>query len=500
MSDIGFFLDKLISSAKDKNKKDLLTKIQDKSFFESLCEVCSVLKELDYELISKKDTGFEYEKDINLRISRALSNNYFTIYYVNTFTDEYVGYSSNSDYKSLKIEENGHNFFEDVQKNIQEFIYEEDREKISKLLTKEKILEEVNDGKSYLITYRLMLKNIPTYVQLKALKLSNEDSNIIIGISNIDEQKKREMEYQKAIKANITYSNIALALAANYFAIYYVDISSSFYIEYNLDNEYQVLKEIKRGNDFFEGLEKTARENLVPEDLPKFLSTVGKNNLIAELKNNKNVKVSYRQIINSKPEYVELTAMKLSSDNNHIILAVSSIDAWKKKENIFNKMLHQEKQLARTDALTGAFNKYSFKELEKKINRKIKNNSIDEFSVVICDINNLKFINDTLGHTAGDKYINNALKLIKKIFKINTIYRIGGDEFSFILTDNDYYVRDYLYEKFIIENNKNKEANKVTLAIGIADYYKNSDLSLNDVFKRADEKMYEFKKEFKSKL
>ena len=50
MSDVGFFLDKLISSAKDKNKKDLLTKIQDKSFFESLCEVCSVLKELDYEL------------------------------------------------------------------------------------------------------------------------------------------------------------------------------------------------------------------------------------------------------------------------------------------------------------------------------------------------------------------------------------------------------------------------------------------------------------------
>lgn len=500
MSDVGFFLDKLRQKAIHMKNEKLIEQINDKSFYDSLKNVCNVLSRLDLELIDKDDSGFSYQKDINLRIAKALTKNYFTMYYVNIITGEYVGYSSNENYNSLKIKENGHDFFGDIKKNALNVIYKDDIDKILKNLTKEKIIESTKEGKAFEITYRLLLNGVPKYVCLKALKLYDDDNNVIFGISNIDEQKKRELEYQKAIKANITYSNIALALAANYFAIYYVDISTSFYIEYNLDNEYQVLKEIKRGNDFFEGLEKTARENLVPEDLPKFLSTVGKNNLITELKNNKGVKVSYRQIINSKPEYVELTAMKLSSDNNHIILAVSSIDAWKKKEKIFNKMLHQEKQLARTDALTGAFNKYSFKELEKKINRKIKNNSIDEFSVVICDINNLKFINDTLGHTAGDKYINNALKLIKKIFKNNTIYRIGGDEFSFILTDNDYYVRDYLYEKFIIENNKNKEANKVTLAIGIADYYKNSDSSLNDVFKRADEKMYEFKKEFKSTL
>lgn len=500
MSDIGLFLDKLITTAKEKNKSDLDDKLHSESFYKSLCDVCSVFKALDFEVVPKKDKYYDYQQDINFRISKALSKNYFTIYYVNFITDEYIGYSSNNDYNLLEIAENGHNFFDDLKKNVERVIYEEDRKKVIKLLTKERILEETNKGNSYDITYRLLLNNVPTYVQLKALKFSNDDNNIIIGISNIDAQKKREIEYQKAMKANITYSNIALALAANYFVIYYVDISTSFYIEYNLDSEYQVLKEIRRGNDFFEGLEANAKENLVPEDLTKFLNAVGKDNLIAEINNGNNVKVTYRQIINSKPEYVELTAVKLSSDNNHIIMAVTSIDSLKKKEYEYNKKLDQEKQLARTDALTGTYNKYSYKELEAKINKKIKNNTVDDFSIVICDINNLKIINDTLGHTAGDKYIKSAVKFIKKIFKNSDIYRIGGDEFVLFLVENDYYNKDYLYEKFIIGNNHNKDEDKVTLAIGVADFDKNNDLSVADTFKKADDKMYEFKKEFKSTL
>lgn len=496
MGDVSFFLDKLIQKAKTTDDS-LLSKIKDESFYNSLCNVCDVIGDLGFEFIESQDEDFNYKNDIILRISSALIKNYFTLYYVNFVTGEYVGYSSSDDYNSLKIEESGSDFFNDIKKNAKTVIYKDDIDYVINSLDKDRILNELKHGNSYTFDYRLLLNDIPTYVTLKAFKLSGNDDSLIIGVSNIDEQKKRELEYKKAMKANITYSNIALALATSYSAIYYVDINTSLFIEYSLDNQYQVLKEIRHGDRFFERTLQEAKSAIIPEDQERFLGIVNKDNLINEISKGNIVKVTYRLIIDGKPEFVELSAMKLSSDASHIILAVTSIDSWKKKEDEYNKKLNQEKLLARTDALTNTLNKFAYKEIEKKINKEIKNDSIDEFSVFVFDINNLKTINDTLGHAAGDKYIKSAKRLIKKIFKQDDLYRIGGDEFTLILNNSDYYIRDFLYEKINLENQKNKSLNKVTVAVGMADYNKDTDSSLADVFKKADDRMYEYKKKFK---
>ena len=55
-------------------------------------------------------------------------------------------------------------------------------------------------------------------------------------------------------------------------------------------------------------------------------------------------------------------------------------------------------------------------------------------SIVYFDINNLKIINDTLGHEMGDKLITDASAMISRVFgKIGNIYRTGGDEFVAII-------------------------------------------------------------------
>lgn len=499
MANIDVFLDKLKEKAIELNNTELSKKINEKSFNDSLTIVCETMNNLGFEFKETGDKDFDYEKDINLRISSALSKNYFTIYYVNIKNGDYIGYSSNNHYNSLKIEESGNDFFSDLRKNVYDVIYEEDISKVLNELQKDKILKILDSGKSFELTYRLMLNNIPTYVMLKAIKLNQEDDNVIFGITNIDKQKKRELEYQKAIKANITYSNIALALASNFLFIYYVDVNSSNYIEYNLDNEYQVLKEISKGDNLFFGLEKQVEEHIVPEDRERFLSIVNKENLYNVAKNGSILKVTYRQYFDGKPLFVELTILKMSSDSEHVILAVASIDSWKKKEEKFNKKLIEQKALARTDALTGALNKYSYKELEKKINKNIKKETIDDFSILVCDINNLKDVNDTKGHEAGDRYIKSAVKLIKKHFNQSKIYRIGGDEFVLLLTESDYYNRDFLFNSMDKDNKKNIKFDRVTVSIGISDFNKKKDTSLAQVFERADQNMYEYKKAFKEK-
>ncbi len=495
MNDITFFLDNLKEKAIRLNNKEILKVLNSKSFFNSLCDICNVFNKLNLEVLEKSDY-FDHEKEINLKISRALAQNYFVMYYVNINTDEYISYTKDVGYKALKIEDSGTDFYKALKKNIQKVIYKDDIEYVNSMLQKDKILEATRGGNTFSITYRLLLNNKPTYVTLLGTRLVDDPDNIILGVSNIDNLMKRELEYKKQVAKNITYSNIALALAADYFVIYYVDVKTSKYVEYSLDNEKQLLNVKSTGEDFFSDSKTNAKHFLVHEDQEKFLNAIKKENLLNELKKG-TFKLSYRQIIDGKPTYVLLSCMKLSADLEHIIIAVSNIDAQKRRENEFKKELELEKNLARTDALTGTSNKYSYNELEIKINERIKAKLLDQFAVVLCDLNDLKKINDTLGHEAGDEYIKNAVQIISKIFKNTTIFRVGGDEFVLIIDGNNYYNYEYLIKKLKEINIKNLNTNNPVIACGISEFIPNQDKELNDVLKRADEAMYKDKKELK---
>ena len=75
------------------------------------------------------------------------------------------------------------------------------------------------------------------------------------------------------------------------------------------------------------------------------------------------------------------------------------------------KALNTEKELARRDELTGVKNKTAYKELEKSVQSNI-DNGMDylPFGLVVCDTNDLKRINDTKGHAAGDEYLKKCTK------------------------------------------------------------------------------------------
>ena len=124
------------------------------------------------------------------------------------------------------------------------------------------------------------------------------------------------------------------------------------------------------------------------------------------------------------------------------------------------------------------------------------------FAVAVFDINNLKRVNDEYGHDMGDMQIIAACKIICKVFSHSPVYRIGGDEFVVILTDQDLIDCLPLLDQFktaIKEHNRNIQGDLVLqIARGIAVYDSAADLSYNDVFKRADTAMYHNKNVLKS--
>ena len=487
-------LEELVRKAKLSNDEETLKMLGTDDFKAALNTVLTVTNQLGVSL----DGAISPEYDVNFKISRALISNYITIYYVNILTGEYIGYSSNDNYKLLRIQESGTDFFSDLKKNADRVIYIEDIDMVKDALSKEKLLKETDHGKDFNLVYRLIINDEPTYVSLKAIKLSNSSDNIVIGVSNIDEQKRNEIEAQKRMEKNITYSNIALALARNFQNIYYVNTETNGYVEYNLDNENQTLTAVSYGDEFFEESKVNARVLVYHEDQEKFLNALVKENLLNEIQNGKTFRLTYRLVFNGKaPQYHSLAAINLINDDAHIIIAVSNIDNQMRKEIERTKELEEEKKLARTDALTGALNKYSYGEMEQLINKKIKKKSSLDIALVVADTNNLKVINDTFGHDAGDRCLIETKNILSATFRNSSIYRIGGDEFVVLVEGSDFYKRDYLLEKLQKLNLVNKKVGGVVIACGMSDFNKETDQELVNVFIRADEEMYKNKRMLK---
>ena len=153
--------------------------------------------------------------------------------------------------------------------------------------------------------------------------------------------------------------------------------------------------------------------------------------------------------------------------------------------------------MANTDAMTGVRNKLAYSENEAAIDSQIESGELDHLGVVICDINGLKHVNDTIGHVAGDQLIKDACALICSCFKQGAVFRIGGDEFAVILQGKGF---DSMPEA-ISELNRiveeNIKSDDVVVSIGYSTYGPD-DKHLSDVFERADKMMYERKAELKS--
>ena len=122
----------------------------------------------------------------------------------------------------------------------------------------------------------------------------------------------------------------------------------------------------------------------------------------------------------------------------------------------------------------------------------------------MVDMNKLKDINDSCGHKAGDQYIRGCCRMVCEVFKHSPVYRIGGDEFIVVLQGHDYKERHALVEE--LRENFDKKYNQTELkpwfrysaAVGMAENA-SYDTTVDPVFKRADNAMYEDKKCFKSK-
>jgi len=155
-----------------------------------------------------------------------------------------------------------------------------------------------------------------------------------------------------------------------------------------------------------------------------------------------------------------------------------------------------------TDKLTGIYNRLAFDILFKQIIKDVKRKKID-FSIILFDIDNFKYINDKYGHLAGDKILQEISSLISiNIREVDIFCRWGGEEFLILLKScdlqNAYIMAEKIRElvkkkKFSFKDNKIF----ITISLGITQYEVND--NEDKILTRVDNLLYQAKTKGRNK-
>ena len=445
---------------------------------------------IDAEVRAKQEAEqLEREREIFNQIAQGLAGHYDTLYYIDMETDHYFEFSTGDTYKKMNIPTEGRDFFAESKKNVEKYVHPDDWDKVRALHRKDVLLENLQQKRTFSVDYRLIIEGETMYCRQSQMWASDK-KHVLICVENINDEVAREERLKRTRAINVTYSQIAERLAEHYDTIYYVDAETEEYVEFSSTNLLQVLAAPAGGSDFFERAKENIGKVIYPEDRMRLHAFFNKELLLGGLQFPATRQIEYRLMTGKAVVYVRLSAM-YTKDKRHLLFCVENID-----EQV--RALQSANELARTDELTGTHNKNAYQEMESSLQARIDAGEAFDFAIVVCDMNNLKRINDTLGHKTGDEYIRAVSKLVCGIFSHSPVFRIGGDEFVAVLTDSDYRNRDVLFAALrakVLENMNTTSAPVV--ASGLSVYDPEVDHRVSDVFERADKSMYVYKRELK---
>jgi diguanylate cyclase (GGDEF)-like protein/PAS domain S-box-containing protein len=351
-----------------------------------------------------------------------------------------------------------------IGRNAFEFIHSDDHENI---LRKHKMAAA--DKGSFQVDYRFPAKD-GTWCWLESVAKVFETSTgeLRIVLVNRDVTKRKEAEMQ-------------LNVQKAYFQQLFESSPEAIVMLHNDDR-------IIKANRGFENLFQYKHDEITGEYINSLIVPQGMYEEATDISNTvingQNVHgEAVRQRKDGSLVDVEILGYPILVDGNQVgIFGIYSDITVRKK--VEEQLLY----LSWHDALTGLYNRTYF---EREMNR--LNETILPVALLICDVDGLKLINDTMGHDAGDAMLIEAAKIIRNCFRDSGIFaRIGGDEFSILLPGVEAYMAESMCSKLresVDEYNVNNSQLPLSISIGLATRH-NAGIFMTDVFKEADNNMY----------
>lgn len=337
----------------------------------------------------------------------------------------------------------------------------------------------------------------PMRIQTTKLRFTDtQGRTCVLGMCHdITEETRLRLEAERSEEERTAYARIN-ALIGDFLCMYIVDPVSGRYREYSKSRLFSRYALPESGDDFFGTAAEYAHRYVYPDDQHMFVTMFNKDNIMREIGRSGLFSMNCRFVMDSRPVHTRVrAAFVIENEGMRLIVGINNIEASVRQEEEYAKTLAQAQKRASIDALTGVRNRHAFLSAEEDIDYQIGTRRAPGFAVTVLDVNDLKRVNDTEGHAAGDQVIRDACRVICDTFKHSPVFRIGGDEFAVISQGSDY---DHIDELIGMIETYNEEALRNgghALACGMSKF--DDDDSAEAVFERADHAMYANKAKLK---
>lgn len=329
----------------------------------------------------------------------------------------------------------------------------------------------LNEGQD--IWYRISINNI--------YNDKNERIDTVGVVEDISVEKQREAESKKRFQFQKTLITNALDYGV-------VDLNTDTIVEWN---------EAPRSIPYQESVTQAIR-TLVSDEYVSYVEKVmSLDNLRSEYQNGTEfIEVQYPQKYGDKFRWISVMIYRLyEDDSSKVMYVITDIDSKKRKELLLKKR-------AEEDGLTGLYNAITTR---TKIDEALSSQCLGDENHVffLIDLDNFKQINDTFGHSYGDKVLIEVADILNKRFRSNDIMgRIGGDEFVLLLRD----MRSVEFVERLAENlntllcktyREGKQSITISASIGLAVAPQDGS-TFQELYQKADDAQYQVKKHGKN--
>ena len=156
-------------------------------------------------------------------------------------------------------------------------------------------------------------------------------------------------------EADISFSNIAEALSADFMDLYYVNLETEDFVEYLPNKNSNELSVAQKGKDFFNAIRRNVKSDIYSEDQDEFIKNITKENIRKVLQQKGSFDCAYRYMLNGEPVYVALKTVRIGHDENQIVIGISNIDESVGQRDALNRLKQEAVTYKRITALVGEF-------------------------------------------------------------------------------------------------------------------------------------------------
>ena len=306
----------------------------------------------------------------------------------------------------------------------------------------------------------------------------NSDSGDVIAyciVSDISDREKNKED-------TLLYSDMATTLSETYQSIYYVNVVTDDYLEFNSSALYKRLKLDTTGKNFFDETLRNIKSVVVEDDIPRLTEFFDKESLMKKLGNGESAMIEYRLIIDETPYYYRLRVSKTKSNNDYIIISVENVDESYGMIQRQKRIMEQNLQIIEILASEYSSVYYIDLETDQLIPYSMNEETENEFGQIF---------RSGIGFSEAYKmYVNTVVyekdrKVMLKAGSVKNIYKELSNKKTFITTyrsDNENEPH-YCEMKFVkVGDNDNPKA----VALGFAD--KNTEIRAELEAKRIRER------------